>query len=78
MKLGVAAAAVGEEAKAEHYLEMINDHGGDFFPWSAGHLVFGLHLHYRPYLQLPLLKCCFQTISKEILASEFVIYSLAI
>ena len=30
-KAGVAAAA-GEEAKDDHSFEMVNDHGGDFFP----------------------------------------------
>ena len=30
-KAGVAAAA-GEEAKDDHYLETVNNHGGEFFP----------------------------------------------
>ena len=57
-KAGVAAAAAaGEEAKDDHYLEMVNawPWGGLFsVPWSASRLVFGLHLHYPPYLPLPI------------------------
>ena len=47
-KAGVAAAA-GEEAKDDHYLETVNNHGGEFFPWFASRLVFGHPLLYQPY-----------------------------
>ena len=51
-KAGVAAAA-GEEAKDDHYLETVNNHGGEFFPWFASRLVFGHPLLYQPYPRLP-------------------------
>ena len=49
---GVAVAA-REEAKDDHYLKQLMTMVVTFFPWSASRLVFGLHLHYLPYLQLP-------------------------
>jgi len=42
-KAGVTAAA-GEEAKDNHYLETVNDHGGDF--WCLGSFCI-IHLIYN-------------------------------
>ena len=43
------AATASEEAKDDHYLETVNNHVDDFFPWFVSRLVFGHSLLYQPY-----------------------------